>query len=319
VDGDVDADADADSAGDADADGPCNPDCTGRECGDDGCGGTCEPGCGGEETCGAEGRCVGFAPGTFVTIPSGSFEMGSPAGELGRYTGETQHEVTLTHDFEILSTEVTQGEFEALMGYDPSGFGTCGSDCPVETVSWHEAAAYCNELSDGAGRSRCYECTGSGASVECSPAAAYATPYDCPGYRLPTEAEWEYAARAGTVTATYNGDLDVTDCSASTVLDSIAWYCGNSGDTTHPVGSLDSNDWGLFDMLGNVWEWCHDWYGGYGGAETDPWGPEAGSVRVGRGGSWIHVARFARAAGRFRSNPGSRGDLVGFRPVRSLP
>jgi formylglycine-generating enzyme required for sulfatase activity len=299
----------------------CTPDCAGRECGPDGCGGSCAPGCSTGETCNPDGSCVGGGvPGTWVTVTAGTFMMGSPPGELGRDTGETQHDVTLTGDFEILSTEVTQGEFDLLMGYNPSYFSGCGGDCPVEAVSWYEAAAYCNELSGGAGLSQCYDCTGSGASVTCSPAAAYASPYDCPGYRLPTEAEWEYAARAGTTTATYNGDLDVTDCSSSTVLDPIAWYCGNSGGETHEVGTLDANAWGLYDMLGNVWEWCHDWYDDYpSGSVTDPWGSGAGSYRVIRGGSWYSDAGGTRAAGRNGVTPGVRNSDIGFRPVRSSP
>ncbi len=244
--------------------------------------------------------------------------MGSPPGEEGRDDNETQHEVTLTQDFEILATEVTQSEFEAVMGYNPSHFSGC-ADCPVEWVSWYEAAAYCNALSDAAGLDRCYVCSGSDEEVECEPGSSFTTPYDCTGYRLPTEAEWEYAARAGTTTATYNGDLDDIDCS-SAVVDPIAWYCGNSDDTTHLVGTRGSNDWGLHDMLGNVWEWCHDWDDVYpDGSVTDPWGPPSGSHRVIRGGSWNFLARLARAALRGRDRPAYRYDNVGFRPVRSRP
>jgi formylglycine-generating enzyme required for sulfatase activity len=259
--------------------------------------------------------------GEWVLIKAGTFTMGSPVTELGRYTHETQHEVTLTRDFYMQSTEVTQADFEALIGYNPSDFSLCGDDCPVETVNWHEAAAYCNAQSLDAGHEECYVCTGSGTSVNCSPAAEYASPYDCPGYRLPTEAEWEYAARAGTTTGTYNGDPDVTDCSASAVLEPIAWYCGNSGDKTHAVGGKLANAWGLYDMLGNVWEWTSDWYqtdlGS--GAVTDPWGSMAGSLRVLRGGSWGYYARYARAAYRDRNLPDGRSHLIGFRPVRSRP
>ncbi len=190
-------------------------------------------------------------------------------------------------------------------------------------MNWNEAAAYCNALSAGGGLAECYDCTGSGSAVTCSPAAAYASPYECPGYRLPTEAEWEYAARAGTTTGTYNGDPDTgtVSCVDSPVLNAIAWYCDNSGATNHAVGSLAANDWGLHDMLGNVWEWCHDWYEmdlGV-GAMTDPSGPGAGSYRVARGGSWDHDARYTRAAYRNYFDPGLPYNDMGLRPVRSLP
>ena len=155
--------------------------------------------------------------------------------------------------------------------------------------------------------------------MRCAPIAG--SPYDCEGYRLPTEAEWEYAARAGTTTATYTGDLDVTDCSASAVLNPIAWYCGNSSSRTHPVALKDQNDWGLHDMLGNVWEWCHDsWVYDLGSsARTDPYGPAAGVDRVGRGGYWAGNARDSRAASRDRSRPNyPSGGAFGFRPVRTI-
>jgi formylglycine-generating enzyme required for sulfatase activity len=259
----------------------------------------------------------GDVPGEWVTVRAGTFTMGSPEDELGRYGFETQHEVTLTGDFEIQTTEVTQAQFEEIILYNPSSFSRC-SDCPVESMSWYEATAYCNALSDLASLDRCYDCTGSGESVVCRPTESYLSPYDCPGYRLPTEAEWEYAARAGTTTATYNGNLISTICSRE--LDSIAWYSCNSDDMTHSVGRLAPNNWGLYDMLGNVEEWCHDRWDDYpGGSETDPWGPRAGSHRVTRGGAWLHDSDFLRAASRggFRSDLRYRDDL-GFRPVRTL-
>ena len=142
--------------------------------------------------------------------------------------------------------------------------------------------------------------------MECEPGDSYSSPYECPGYRLPTESEWEYAARAGTFGPRY-GDLD-----------DVAWYSGNSGGRTHDVGGLDPNDWGLYDMLGNAWEWCHDWYDDYpSGSVTDPWGPSTGSARVSRGGSWGLGAEGVRAADRAWGGPGGRADFIGFRPSRS--
>ncbi|MBW2700812.1 MAG: formylglycine-generating enzyme family protein [Deltaproteobacteria bacterium] len=300
----------------------CTPDCTGKECGSDGCGGICEPGCDVDEACHeTTWRCVNV--GVFVTLEAGTFEMGSPEGEAGRQTDEAQYTVTLSRGFRMLSTEVTQGRFEALMEYNPSDHTGCGTDCPVENVNWYEAAAYCNALSATVESEECYTCTGEHVDVICEPNAVYATPYDCPGYRLPTEAEWEYAARAGTVTATYNGDLDseYLDCGQpNDVLDPIAWFCGNSGDTTHTVGTREPNDWDLYDMLGNVWEWCHDGHEDYPtGSVIDPWGATPGSDRVLRGGSWGYGAWHARAARRYHFSPVYRSYGSGFRPVRSSP
>jgi len=301
----------------------CSADCAGRDCGSDGCGGTCGVGCGTGETCDeTSGQCE-VEVGEFVSIDPVSFEMGSPGGEAGRWSNEVQHTVSLTRSFTMLSTELTLGAFEALMGYSPPDHLGCGTDCPVEDVNWHEAAACCNVLSAAEGFASCYTCTGAGTAVDCEPAVAYATPYDCPGYRLPTEAEWEYAARAGTVTATYNGDLDNrhVDCEyPNDVLDSIAWSCGNGGGKRHVVSALTSNEWGLYDMLGNVWEWCHDWDGDYPtGSVEDPWGPTSGTLRSVRGGSWFNGARSSRAAARISVDPANRIITLGFRFVRTLP
>ena len=323
------------------------PDCTGRVCGGDGCGGTCPPGCTGNVVCDEVlGQCV---VGTWVTITAGTFTMGSSVTEEGRYDNETKHEVTLSQNFEILSSEVTQQQFETLMGWNPSHFGPygtgpdCGPDCPVEYVSWYDAAAYTNELSVQAGYAPCYVL----AAVVCESFINVGTdymscindaqggidsatvtlnsvvsPYDCEGYRLPMEAEWEYAARAGTTTSTYNGDLDSDHlmCEQPNVLDPIAWFCGNSGDTTHPVGTRRPNGWGLYDMLGNVWEWCHDGFGAYpSGPVTNPEGAVGSSYRLFRGGCWMCAALLARTAMRTDVWPGSRNFHFGFRVVKSSP
>ena len=279
------------------------------------------------------------APGEWVLIKAASFTMGSPASEPGRYDDEIQHRVTLTRDFLLQSTEVTQGQFEEVMGYDPSRYTGCGRSCPVERVNWHESAAYCNALSTREGLDACYSCSGSGREVRCEPSSRWSSPYVCPGYRLPTEAEWEHAARSGTTTALYTGAISILGQTNAPALDPIAWYGGNSGasysgayacsewpevqrrSTTcgpHPVGQKRANSWGLHDTLGNVWEWCHDWYGAYpNGAVTDPAGAASGSLRVYRGGSWSGNARNLRAANRDRSAPGDRFSYLGFRPARS--
>jgi formylglycine-generating enzyme required for sulfatase activity len=275
----------------------------------------------------------GPVPGTWVKIPKGSFTMGSPTGEPCRavMTGkETQHKVTLTRAFEISKTEVTQAQYKALMGTNPSAFaksGTCASsDCPVDSVNYNDAALYCNALSKQKGVAACYTCTGSASIKSCAPAAAYAGKkiYGCPGYRLPTEAEWEYAYRAGTTTAYYSGAKDPSKCGlcskGEASLEPIGWYCGNASNTTHPVGKKQPNKWKLYDMSGNMWEWCHDWYVEDLGsaAVTDPAGPASGTYRILRGGSFESLNRDTRAATRRGDKPFQQYSSYGFRCVRSL-
>ena len=198
----------------------------------------------------------------FVYIPPGSFSMGSPSSEPKRDGDEKQHRVTLTKSFYLQTTEVNQGQWEAVMGNNPSRFKDCGRNCPVERVSWNDIQEFIKKLN-----------AREGANI----------------YRLPTEAEWEYAARAGTTTpfsfgsclstdqANYNGNYPMPGCSK-----------GRYREMTVPVASFSPNAWGLYDMHGNVWEWCQDWFGDYpSGAVTDPAGAKSGSVRVLRGGSWI--------------------------------
>jgi len=224
-------------------------------------------------------------PGGFVWISPGTFVMGSPSSEEGRVSDEVQHTVTLTQGFWLSDHEVTQSEYQAVMGNNPSYFKG-DLNRPVETVSWDEAVLYCQKLTE---RER---------------AAGRITAQQA--YRLPTEAEWEYAARAGTTGARYGG------------LDTIAWWNGNAGNQTHPVKQKAPNAWGLYDMLGNVWEWCSGRYGDYPtGSVTDPTGSPSGSLRVHRGGGWDGDARHARSADRSRLDPGYRYYDLGFRPALS--
>ena len=268
----------------------------------------------------------GGAPAGWVIITAGTGTVGSPATETCRdSSNETEHQVTLTHDFELQRHEVTQGDFSALMGYNPSTVKSCGSACPVETVNWHEAAAYCNALSVKSGLVSCYGCSGSGATITCQVGTfSGAKIYSCPGYRLPTEAEWEYACRAGTKTAYYNGANDPAACGCAPTdvkADQIAWYCANAGGTSHPVGKKLPNAWGLHDMAGNVFEWVNDWYQANLGTATatDPWGAPSGTLSISHGGSWKTDAQYLRAAFRHDHGPDHRADNVGFRCARTRP
>ncbi len=256
-------------------------------------------------------------PEGYRPIRAGAFTMGSPEDEAGREYGESQHRVTLTNAFCMSETEVTQAQFQARLNYNPSSFPECGRTCPVETLNWHEAAAYCNRLSDLSRLERCYACSGSGPTITCRPVAGQ-SPYACEGYRLPTEAEWEYAARAGTDTAFYNGDIEHTSCSpADPNLSAIGWFCGNSAESPQPVARKEPNAWGLFDMAGNVWEWCHDWYGTRTTPITNPWSAPMGAVRV-RGGSWSTDAKSCRSAYRGYNIVSYRSFTLGLRPVLTL-
>jgi formylglycine-generating enzyme required for sulfatase activity len=234
-------------------------------------------------------------PDNMVLVEGGTFEMGSANG----LDNETPvHQVRIS-SFYMSKYEVTQQEYQAVMGINPSYFK--GDNLPVETVSWYEAIEYCNKLSVKEGLTPAYR--GSGDSVVCDLKAS--------GYRLPTEAEWEYAAKGG------SRETMVYEYSGSNSVDAVGWHRGNSGETTHPVGGKVPNSLGLYDMSGNVWEWCWDWYGDYGsGAQTDPVGAVSGALRVRRGGSWFGYGWYARSAYRYYFTPSSRYGNLGFRLVR---
>ena len=252
-------------------------------------------------------------PEGFVAIEPGSFIMGSPTDELGHGGDEVQHAVTLSQGFYLAEAEVTQAQWVAVMGSNPSFYKAptypqC-DDCPVENVTWYDAVDYCNALSDLEGLDRAYVVNGPGVNWDQS----------ANGYRLPTESEWEYACRAGTTTAFYNGGITAVGCALDPVLDQIGWYCGNSASRTHEVRQKQSNAWGLYDVSGNVYEWCWDWYGNYPGTVTDPVGPVSGAERIKRGGNWQAIVRGCRSAYRSDSAPGARSRVDGLRAARTRP
>jgi formylglycine-generating enzyme required for sulfatase activity len=217
-------------------------------------------------------------------ISPGTFTMGAPRSEDGSHEWERpQTVVTISKGFWLGKTPVTQGQYQAIMGHNPSRFTKAGLGAPVEMVSWHDAMKFCHRLTkreQAAGRLP----------------QGYA-------YMLPTEAQWEYACRAGTTGARYGN------------LNDIAWYVGNSGNSTHPVGQKKPNAFGLYDMIGNVSQWCADWYSETlpGGNVTDPVGADAGSYRVLRGGDWGHAAALCRSGCRLANDPSLPGSLFGFR------
>jgi formylglycine-generating enzyme required for sulfatase activity len=267
-----------------------------------------------------------------VRIPAGSFTQGSPGSEAGRVAElEEPHRVTLTRDVLLGVTEITQEQFAATMGYQPSRFSDCGGSCPVESVSWNEAAALANAVSAAEGLPACYRCTGEGPEVRCKLPWGTRAPYDCRGYRLPTEAEWEYAARAGSQAAfTTGGNLrpaDIQRCDGPVVLDDgsamadFAWTCNSTGnDRPRPVGRLQPNAWGLYDVHGNVWEWCHDGIVMHGDEPvTDPPGDKGMDHKVFRGGGWTDHPRASRAANRRADPTTTRYDYLGVRLARTAP
>ena len=273
----------------------------------------------------------------FAQIPAGTFTMGSPASEIGHHVNEVLHEVTITRAFAMGVTEVTQSEWRAFSnGINPSNFSDCGPDCPVENVDWFSTLAYANALSEAEGLDPCYSFSPASCAVEnntwwngdtvtgrandCTDASFVGLA--CTGYRLPTEAEWEYAYRAGTTTAFFNGENTQFLYEPDENLNAIAWYYSNAAGVTHAVAGKLENPWGLYDMSGNVSEWVWDWRGDYPGTVTDYLGPEErqsiGLGRILRGGAWNNGAKSCRAASRNDFGPQIRGNVFGFRLARTL-
>lgn len=243
-----------------------------------------------------------------VLISAGSFDMGNTGAYSGITDDKPVHRVTISRDFLMSKYEITQKQYEEVIGTNPSYFK--GENLPVETVSWYDAVEFCNKLSEKEGLEPYYIINGT--DVQCN--------WDAGGYRLPTEAEWEYACKAGTTTDFYSGSLTNPDCSPIDAnLDIIGWYCGNfSNSTIHEVGQKEPNAFGLYDMSGNVLEWCWDWYDFYLSTPiTDPSGPSNGMYRVMRGGAWTVWALGCRSAIRFPTGPDCFSWSGGFRVVRT--
>ena len=238
-----------------------------------------------------------------VEVPAGTYSVGCTPGQERACDEDERpaHDVVLTRPYSVGLTEITQELYEMITGRNPSAFAECGLGCPVEQVSWYDAVKFANALSARLGLTECYAIRGEDVTL---PGGLH-----CGGFRLPTEAEWEIAARGGE-------DLMY---SGSDSIDATSWYGGNSESKTHPVGQKEANGYGLYDMTGGVWEWVWDKYAGYPTkASTDPKGM-IGQGRVARGGSWINYDGRTRVSFRYWTEPSSRDSFQGFRLVLSTP
>ena len=243
----------------------------------------------------------GAAATGMVPLAEGRFLMGSPPYERQRDQLEDRHQVTLTHPFLIGATEVTQVQWREVMGTTPSRFAA--DDHPVEQVDWYDAVRFCNALSRREGLAPAYRIEGD----------VVVWDRDAVGYRLPTEAEWEYACRAGSETRFASGD-------APGDLSDLGWHRASAGGGTRPVAGLSPNAWGVHDMHGNVWEWCWNWSAAYPSRfATDPIGPAGGRSRVIRGGAWDSPPASCRSAKHNAADPELRAPIIGFRVARNAP
>ena len=232
-----------------------------------------------------------------VFVQGGTFQMGS---NYGYYSEKPVHSVTVS-DFYIGRYEVTQELYMSVMGKNPARNYGVGDNYPVYSVTWYDAVEFCNKLSDKEGLDRCY--SSSGANTKCD--------FNVNGYRLPTEAEWEYVARGGNKSKGYK-------YSGSDDIGSVAEYKGNNDQTTKPVGGKIANELGIYDMSGNVWEWCWDWKANYSSnVQTNPYGQLCGFSRVYRGGGWCFNAKNCRNANRDYYYPTGSFSSLGFRLSRS--
>lgn len=259
-------------------------------------------------------------PMDFAYIPAGDFQMGSTAGHDSE---KPLHKVTISKGFFMGKTEVTWAEWKAVMGLDKNPGIFTGDNLPIERVRWYDAVVYCNKRSIQEGLTPCYtkgretnpDNWGKVPTEDDAGWDAITCDFTANGYRLPTEAEWEYAARAGDTTT----DEKVwSGTRVDSALKDFAWYNGNSGNKTHEVGTKKANSFGLYDMTGNVWEWCWDWDGSYSAGETtDPTGPASGVNRTSRGGSWYSFTDYSTVSRRYSVPPSTRFNYLGFRVVRS--
>jgi len=260
-----------------------------------------------------------------IRISAGTYTRGS--SNSVDWNASPPHQVTLTSGFYMGKYEITQEQYQEVMGNNPSYFNGGSSEegylprepaagevqgkRPVEGVTWFDAVEFCNKLSEIEGLTPVYTITGRTPSTGYPITSATVTAnWNANGYRLPTEAEWEYACRAGSTTAWHFGDDE-------SQLVNYAWYSANSNYRTHEVGMKLPNAWGLYDMHGNVWEWCWDWYASYSStAQTDPRGPDGGTNRVSRSGYWFSSAEYSRSADRNYCNPDGGNSGFGFRVAR---
>lgn len=251
-------------------------------------------------------RAEAAASSDMILIKGGTFQMGSPTSEIDREKDEVLHSVRIS-GFYMARYEVTQAEYHELTGTNPSNFK--GDMLPVENVTWYDAVRFCNAKSIKEGLAPAYAINGENVAWD----------KKADGYRLPTEAEWEYAARAGTTTPFSTGGNITTN--QADYYGTYPYNKAPSGEyrsATVKVDSFGPNPWGLYNVHGNVWEWCWDWYGEYdGAAQTDPSGPPDGTYRVSRGGGWNDFGRNLRSAYRAASPPANAIFNTGFRLARN--